>query len=253
MSSSDYTLMRRINHINCRTTPVYDCVKTTIVQNTGNRISSTTPSEYLLTPQKGMVITVTIGKYLSLDKDTPVICYNKEATQNYFEADIYKYVDFTGEITLYNLNYISGIFVNPATYVISTRHVDQEFDRVRDSLFQLYQKVYEIDINDPNAFFNNVANRVTDVYKFLFGIDITTTSDYIKEVSYLEGKVNSIYEYFFDIVLTPENTQPGFDPNKEIFNPNNNQIALTDIYVKISQLYLYFFGVDDANIALKIV
>ena len=65
--------------------------------------------------------------------------------------------------------------------------------------------------------------------------------------------MNSIYEYFFDIVLTPENTQPGFDPNKEIFNPNNNQIALTDIYVKISQLYLYFFGVDDANIALKIV
>ena len=174
-------------------------------------------------------------------KGMKVFVVSDSNNNNYFEGTVYDYVATTGEITIEKVKNITGKFCGPTKYNVSTYPSFQELDKARQRIAALYEKVFGIDISEPNLPSSceepdnlDLNDRITKEYfQYFFGEDLENNDPaYVKTDIYLNAKVNSLYEYFFDVDLK-------VFPN---FNPNDNSVDLDTLTKKIEQLNLYFFG-----------
>ena len=218
----------------------------------GGEIYSSTFNKYLLTPVQCGSVTFTIDTGLAFSHGTRVTCDSIDLSGNYFEGIVYDYNSMSGEITLYEIKYITGTFNRPTRYAIMAMAASKEIDLLRERMEALYKKVFNIDLSQPECGTGTGTGggdggggttdtataeqntNVVNLYKYFFNTDITTDADYALTQTYLTTKLVYLYTYFFDVDITTNTT----------FNPNGNGTALTTLDAKISQLYLYFFNND---------
>jgi hypothetical protein len=210
----------------------------------GGDIYSTTVNFYLITPTQCGSVNFIVDPGMVYTHGTKVSCESIDASGNYFEGTVYNYNQSTGEITIYDIKHISGTFNVPVRYSVIIMAAAKEFNLLRDRITELYKQVFNIDLSEPAcgtgggggtpAPTQAQATLVVNLFKYFFNEDISTASDYALTEIYLTSKLKYLYEYFFKIDITTNTT----------FNPNNNSVSLSTLNSKISQLYLYFFNND---------
>jgi len=217
----------------------------------GGDMNSSTVKPYLLTPVQCGSVTFTIDTGLGFSHGTRVACNSTDLSGNYFEGIVYDYNTMSGEITLYEIKYISGAFNAPMHYAIMAMAASKEIDLLRERMEAVYKKVFNIDLSQPacgtgtgtggggdggdgDAATASQNTNVANLYKYFFNTDITTEADYALTQTYLTTKMAYLYNYFFDVDISTNTS----------FNPNGNGTALSTLDAKISQLYLYFFNND---------
>ena len=262
MSASDYTNMRRFkqltkpmctyeittrcddhqNRINCfypqNDTPT-NCEQN---EKCGDKITSNSKIKYIITPINDGSVTFTVDRGLLYTSGTNVFCSKIDAPNTYFEGVVYNYNCKTGEITIYHIQNVNGIFKDPAIYNVILLAGSQELTKLRTRVNELYKMLFKIDLTDSSnsnydLALNKVHNEINILYIYFYDIDIRTQEVYEFSYTFLNLCINELYEYFFDI----ENIDA---PANKYFNPNNNNVLLNTIENKVSQLYLYFFDND---------
>lgn len=200
--------------------------------------------KYFITPVPNGSVIFTIDSNLIYKKGFNVVCSNNEDTKNYFEGVIYDYNKFTGEITIYQLRNINGDFREPAYYTITIMTGNQEFNKVRDRLNDLYEFMFNIDYTKPeysdyNILLQQYSKPIMNLYKYFFDINLVEDDDdFIISYDYLNAKVNFLFYEFFDIYDLDK-----FEHKKKTYESYSDAKHYS-LKKKISQLYLYFFNLD---------
>lgn len=207
--------------------------------------SSSTRYQYLITPAVNGSVTFTIDPNLSFKKDMRISVTSDLSSNNYFEGNVYSYNPCNGEITIYKIATVNGTFNKPSKYTISFGASFQEFDKLKLRTAELELKVFGSTNLDPSgnviadpsgnltdAELTKANTDVMNLYKYFFNEDISEEEDYVKTEGYLTLKINTLYNYFFDVNIVSDTA----------FNPNNNGVVLDTLPKKIAQMNYYFFG-----------
>ena len=202
-------------------------------------ITTITIKKYYIQPQLNASIIFTVGKNLQFAAEFKVICSSDSAPSNYFEGIIHSYDPTTGEITLYQLQSINGVFDTSNKYRVTIVPGYQEVDRLKDKLERLYLEVFKINIGEGNTNIisygafgeEGVISQTSDYFNYFFNEEITIDNDYELTAGFISKKIDTLYEYFFNSSSTA-------------LNINNNDVAIETLTDKIVQLNLYFFGIS---------
>lgn len=192
---------------------------------------SSTIEEVLITPSLNGAVTFNVCKNLSFTLGLPVTVSSSSNLNNYFEGFIYDYDKCSGNVTVNKIQYMSGIFTSPSSYLINVTNNITELNSLRNQITQLYALLD----NSGNTLLTQQNLDVIELYYYFFNQDIRQDCDYELSALYLNTKMNYLYTYFFDIDITLSSNS-GWNLN------NNTSVQLNTLTNKISQMYIYFFG-----------
>lgn len=205
-----------------------------------NTISKTFKT-YLLTPIKNGSVTFTIEAYLRNFLVNQSVSVYSDA--NYFEGNIVSYDQISGEITINNIDCLTGNFNVNLFYSVCLLGFNPEVIKLNKRMKDLYQYLFQVDIDvfpdfNPNIqVLNTQKTQITTLYNYLFDTNLENEPEYGIDPSYLENKINNLYFQFFDLDIS----------KNEDFNPNNNGVKINSLKQAINQLVLYLFDINLDN------
>lgn len=252
------------NKINYYVTPTNDCGvhlhenmtnvnEVFVMQNEHNQYFNsntsaiaTSVNKYLLSPVKNGSVTLTVDANAGFKNGYSVVCSNINNSKNYFEGIIYSYNRNTGEITINKIQNIQGVFNEAAVYSVAIFAGNEEVNRMKNKLDDLYQILFNVDSKNAenyNILLHQYFTHISNLYLYFFRIDLLEEDDeLVITEEYLMKKVDFLFYEFFDktnVDLYGERKNQFMN----LFNPNfqRKQYSLRE---KIGYLYSYFFDFD---------
>ena len=226
---SNNTTCNTVATSTCNTVDISTC-NTVATATCKQDTFSTTTEDVLITPIINGAVTFTVCKNLSFTLGLPVTVSSSSNLNNYFEGFIYDYDKCSGNVTVNKIQYMSGIFTSPSSYLINVTNNITELNSLRNQITQLYALLD----NSGNTLLTQQNLDVIELYYYFFNQDIRQDCDYELTDLYLNTKMNYLYTYFFGIDIT---LSSNFG-----WNLNNTSVQLNTLTNKISQMYIYFFG-----------
>ena len=173
---------------------------------------------------------------------------------DYFQGYVQYYDPKTGYIAISQIKFISGkIGKSEDIYIVSLLTVRPDLDVTTNRINDLYKYLFNVDLNDTNNSNFELEsylsyNYIIALYAYFFDEDITTDGDFDSTDDYFNDKINFLYYEFFG------DATKAYDPTKTPSNPNVNRIKLSTLAIKVSQFYLYFFNNNlTLNLGFRII
>ena len=209
----------------------------------GVHYTSTTARKYTLTPSYNGALNFTISPTLLFREGNAVYVSNFDLSNNYFQGIVTSYNKITGEMSINQIQNITGTFTSESTYLINIIFQNPEVFKLEEKMNFLYKYLFNVNLTEtinyqvPSLDIVDNEKFLYKIYLYLFNLNIRTQDAYEVSETYFTTLINNLYLYLFLVNLTTDTT----------FNPNGNSVSLSTLTSKISQLYLYFFGIDLAT------
>jgi hypothetical protein len=186
--------------------------------------------------------TIKINEGLSYKTVDMITCSSVSNPNDFFQGHVQYYDRSNGYMAISQIKYISGtIGAMPDIYNVSllTKRPDLDITTIRVN--EIYSALFNIDLTSPNVSNINLKSylcyqNIIDLYKYFFDQDITANGEFELTDDYFNNQINFLYYEFFG------DSTKAYDPTKRPDNPNGNRILLSNLGIKVSQFYLYFFN-----------
>ena len=188
--------------------------------------------------------TIQINEGLSYKTGDMITCSSISNPKDFFQGHVQYYDRSNGYMAISQIKYVSGtIGAIPDIYNVSllTKRPDLDITTIRVN--EIYSALFNIDLTNPNVSNTNINlksylyyQNISDLYKYFFDQDLTGNGDFELTDEYFNNQVNFLYYVFFG------DSTKAYDPTKRPDNPNGNRILLSNLGIKVAQLYLYFFN-----------